>query len=319
MSTGQPSGSQPASQLVAAAVGSQSAVPSPSPVTPLADLVPKPPRGEPAECDQLSKKGAPRRSLAEMQLEMVNRGAFFINFDVPNTDPAGKPIPQTKEYKVRLCAIQGRGSHLGHKLVLITVVHVQQGVKDFKTMMEKGVLVTSDGCICPHEQYGVRDKGSTLRGHLRSAYFFTGVTPARMAKGKQQTERDNNGWPLDSQISHLCHRGWCVRPDHLQQELRVMSLRRNWCGILGGGGCDCGMTPPCVRMYHPTSWEEPGLAYCSNAQEVATVLSGMKEMFPFKLLDAKDVAKAARKSDNAAKRKRAGEKTAAKAAKVRRM
>lgn len=196
---------------------------------------------------------------------------------------------------------------------------VQKGVKDFKTMMEKGAMVTKDGCILPHEQYGVGAKGSTLKGPLRSAYFFTGKTPARAATGKKVSERDGNGWPTDSQVSHLCHRACCVRPDHLQQELRVRSLRRNWCGILGGGECDCGMSPPCVRMYHPAEWEETGLEFCTNAQQVADCLVGLRAKFPFKLLDNKAVVKAARASENASRRKRAGDKCAAAVAKVRRM
>lgn len=186
-------------------------------------------------------------------------------------------------------------------------------------MMEKGVRVTKDGCILPHEQYGVRGKGSTLKGHLRSAYFFTGKTPARAATGKKVKERDDNGWPTDSQISHLCHRASCVRADHLQQELRVMNLRRNWCGILGGGKCDCGMSPPCVRMYHPAEWDEPGLEFCTDRQQVVDALGGMCETFPHKVLDKAKVVKAARKSENALQLKRAGDKSAPASAKVRKM
>lgn len=69
------------------------------PSAPLSDLVPHPARGDDAECDQ-TKRGKPRRSVAEMQLEMANRGGFFIDFEVPTADPAGDPIAHTKEYKV---------------------------------------------------------------------------------------------------------------------------------------------------------------------------------------------------------------------------
>lgn len=184
-------------------------------------------------------------------------------------------------------------------------------------MMEKGVQVTKDGCMLPHEQYGVRGKGSTLKGHQRSAYFFTGVTPARAAsKKKGGTHRDTNGWPTDSQISHLCHRSNCVRPDHVQQELRVVNLRRNWCGILGGEGCDCGMTPPCLRMYHPAEWEEPNLKLCESKREVREALGDMPDQFPFELLDTSRVVATAKKAENALKRKRASEKSTAAAKKV---
>lgn len=189
---------------------------------------------------------------------------------------------------------------------------MQKGVKDFKTMMEKGVLVTTDGCILPHKQYGVRGQGSTLKGYQRSAYFFTGQTPARMAKTKKGGAiRDTNGWPMDSQISHLCHRSDCVRPDHLQQELRVINLRRNWCGILGRDGCDCGMTPPCVRMYHPAEWQEPDLSFCRSKEQVREVLATMPDTFKHTLLDRSKVVANAKKAENAEKRKRASDKSTA--------
>ena len=78
---------------------SQDSVPTPCPLAQLSDLVPQPARGDEAECDQ-TKRGKPRRSVAEMQLEMANRGGFFIDFEVPSTDPAGDPVAHTKEYKV---------------------------------------------------------------------------------------------------------------------------------------------------------------------------------------------------------------------------
>lgn len=96
------------SQLLAAASASQGQVPSPCPAAPLPDLVPHRPLGEEAECDQ-TKRGKPRRSVAEMQLEMASRDGFFIEFKVPHIDPAGDPkcdpIEHTKEYKVSFSSI----------------------------------------------------------------------------------------------------------------------------------------------------------------------------------------------------------------------
>ncbi len=124
--------------------------------------------------------------------------------------------------------------------------------------------------------------------------------------------RDSDGWPTDSQISHLCHRRQCCRPDHLQLELRVCNVRRNYCGILskigdGEGGCDCGMVPPCVRLYRPEG-DLSEFEYCTTAQQVARALGGLKESFPYRLLDRDSVRKAALKADNAKKRSDRGAK-----------
>ena len=194
---------------------------------------------------------------------------------------------------------------------------VQKGIRDFKTMMDKGVRVTADGCMLPHEQYGSKSKGGTLKGYHRSCYFFTGRTPARAAKtakgklAKGGVPRDKHGWPTDSQVTHLCHRSDCVRPDHLQHELRVSGQRRMYCGILGKGGCDCGMWPPCVRMFHPPEWGESDIPLCQTAEQVKRALAGVFEAFDVELLDTKTAVANARKAENAFKRKRAADKCAA--------
>lgn len=128
----------------------------------------------------------------------------------------------------------------------------------------------------------------------------------------RKASRDSEGWPTDSQISHLCHRRHCCRPDHLQYELRPCNLRRNYCGILsklgdGGGGCDCGMVPPCVRMYSPETSVD-SFTFCSTLQQVAEALGGLKDRFPYRILDRGQIRKVALKADNAKKRKDRGAK-----------
>lgn len=267
--------------------GSKQAL-SPCPVSPLPDIKHVPAAGDPAPCDVV-KRGAPRRSVAEMQLEMFNKNGFFLEFKEPTHNPAGEAIAKTAAY--------------------------QQGVKDFRTMEEKGFLVTKDGCIFPHDQYGRHQKGAVLKGYQRSTFFFTGLMPEKAtqpAKGKvAKVPRDKDGWPTDSQISHLCHRRSCIRGDHLQVEPRTVNLRRNYCGITGSASCDCGMNPPCVQKYHPSDWEDPSLEYCKSRNEVAVALSGLNEKFPFKLIDRDTVRVNALKSENLRKRKAAGAKTIA--------
>jgi len=255
---------------------------SPLPVTPLPDLTHKSPAGKEAPCDEV-KRGKPRRSVGEMQLEMYNKGGHFLIFEEPDCDPNCFPIPKGEDYA--------------------------KGVKDFRTMEEKGFLISKDGCIFPHEQYGVRGAGATLKGHQRSSFFFTGLVPERAAAAKTgkplkkgKCARDGDGWPTHSQISHLCHRGSCVRPDHLQIELQVANLRRNFCGVTGSGKCDCGMHPPCVHKYHPSDWVDPKMSYCETSEEVTNALAGLDCQFPFQQLD-RDTVKA---SASSRKRKSTG-------------
>lgn len=261
---------------------------SPCPVSQLPDIAHVSAAGNQAPCDVV-KRGAPRRSVAEMQLEMYSKNAFFFLFAEPTHDPTGKAIAKTPAY--------------------------QKGVKDFRTMEDKGFLVTKDGCIFPHDQYGQHQKGAILKGYQRSTFFFTGMMPEKATQtgGGKMTKvaRDRDGWPADAQISHLCHRRPCIRGDHLQIEPRTVNLRRNYCGILGSSSCDCGMIPPCVHKYHPSDWDDPTIEYCKSRNEVAVALTGLKDKFPFKMLDRESVRVDALKSENSRKRKAAGAKTTA--------
>lgn len=143
-------------QTVAAsqqAHSSQEKSSAPLPPQDLPDLVARPPVGDPAECDADESKGR-KRSQAEIQLEMYNKGAFFFHFDEPVNDPKGQPIEKSAGYI--------------------------QGAKQFRVMEDKGFRVTTDGCIIPYEHYCTPKKGAVLKGHQRSTYFFTGLTPSAL-------------------------------------------------------------------------------------------------------------------------------------------
>ena len=280
---------------------------SPLPKSPLPDLVRDPPAGQAAHLDE-GKRGAPRRSTAAMQLEMVNKGAFFIKFQQPTLAPDGTPLPVVKP---KIKAATATAEEKAYS----------KNVKDFRCMEEKGFLVTKDcGCLLPHDQYGSKGAGDTLKGHQRVSYFFCAITPKRdTVESKKKSgkppkgaaPRDANGWPVSSQISHLCHRANCTRIDHLQIETQAQNLRRNYCGILGLGVCDCGMQPPCLRMYHPRDWEDPNLELCQSEAEVMAALSSLQEIHPFELIPRDRVKQAAREQESATtgvKRKRAAVK-----------
>jgi len=119
------------------------------------------------------------------------------------------------------------------------------------TMERKGFLVTQDGCIFPYGYYCKSNtKGDNLKGHQRSAHFFfqRKCNSSTSTNNKTGGMVNQHGWPCDEQISHLCHRTDCIRPDHLVMEERWKNFKRNYCGL--NGTCDCGMVPPCVRTYH---------------------------------------------------------------------
>lgn len=217
-----------------------------------------------------------------MQLEMVNKGAFFLKFKQPRHAQDTTSPAEEAEYL--------------------------KGVQDYRTVEEKGFFVTKDiGCLLPHKQYGVRGEGSTLKGYQRASFFFSGVTPwrdtavGRAKKGKPRKGpvlRDAHGWPTAAQLSHLCHRGSCMRCDHLQIEPQAVGLRRNFCGILGRGECDCGMQPPCLRKYSPTDWDDPTLEFCRTEDEVHAILAPLKATIPFDLLPREEIREAAHKKEH---------------------
>ncbi len=87
---------------------------SPLPPVDLPDLVAAPPVGTGEEEPEVdpeprdrqdeagtsnAKRGAPRRSVAAMQLDMYSRGAQFFRFDEPSVDPKGRAIQSTPAHK----------------------------------------------------------------------------------------------------------------------------------------------------------------------------------------------------------------------------
>jgi len=223
---------------------------------------------------------------------MVNKGAHFLHFEQPVLAPDGcTPLPALKKKGEEVTAVESAYA---------------KAVQDYRCMEEKGFLVTKDcGCMLPHDQYGSKGAGNTLKGHQRACYFFCALTPRRDTvekKGKPPkgaAPRDSNGWPVSSQISHLCHRASCARIDHLQIETQAANLRRNYCGVLGLGKCDCGMDPPCLRMYHPRDWEDPELELCSTEAEVMAALRPLHERHPFEMIPRTQVQQVAREQEAA--------------------
>ena len=139
----------------------------------------------------------------------------------------------------------------------------------FEQMQELGFLVTTRGCILPYENFSGSSKGRP-KGHKISALFFKGEAPT--------FPEHRYGWPVSTQVSHLCHRKSCINPNHLVYEPQWTNLKRNYCG--NSGSCDCGMNPKCILPYHNDVWkyEDKFLTYNSEGLNgaIRTHLSGLR-------------------------------------------
>jgi len=165
-----------------------------------------------------------RRSLSDVRNEHLRAGALLLRFEL---------LPSSTEVAAG------------------DVVSAWHHVERF------GFMVTADtGCMIPHAQFRPRYGNSKLKlAHICSAAFFRNVLINYKA---QAGRRDSNGWPIDLQLSHLCHTAGCCNPQHLAVEERWKNVKRNFCGwLVGDDGattvCNCGMQPPCVRRYSPST------------------------------------------------------------------
>jgi len=206
-----------------------------------------------------------KRSEVEIREEMLSKGAFLFDFEALTV------VDDKDAYK---CYID-----------------------QWKTMERKGFLVTTDGCILPYSYYRKSCKGDKLKGHQRAAHFFFGRKP-------DYTKRVNHyGWPCDEQISHLCHRVDCIRPDHLVMEPRWKNLKRNFCGE--HGACDCGAAVKCVRTYHNPETFTDTFAVEQRKDSMLELLKPLNLRFSFKLESKTKYTAEDVKKKNRNKRKKA--------------
>lgn len=227
----------------------------------------------------------PRRTSGAVRKDHLENGAFLIEFKAPEEPRdmfggrlmpmgAGRPAP-----------------HSGSER--------QSAIDRYRTMERKGFRVTKDsGCLIPDEQYGTYQQGATVKGHQRAFGFFAHWVPTQGA----QAIRNEWGWPMTLQISHLCHRRSCCRIDHLVAEEQWRNIKRNYCGF--SGVCDCGNTVPCLRRYQMQDQsDEP--EYCTTKAEVEQALDGAPSfvLHGNERFAARD-AKSQQRKQNKLKRKR---------------
>jgi len=160
--------------------------------------------------------------------------------------------------------------------------------QQFRSLERKGFLVTRDGCIYSSEYLWKTTAGSSFqKGHRASVQFFTGNLPKRQKEGEPK-RTNQHGWPNHEEVSHLCHRHACIRPDHLVIEEYWRNRKRNYCGV--DGHCDCGQVPPCVRTYKSVE-DAAATTFEGDPSVLLDKLSGpLAALFlihPFKLLPRK--------------------------------
>lgn len=126
------------------------------------------------------------------------------------------------------------------------VNHKREHIVWFEQMQEAGFIVTTLGCILPYENFRGSSKGRP-KGHKISAYFFLGEP------SQQHPNEHPHGWPMETQVSHRCHRKDCINPTHIVYEPQWKNLKRNYCGEQGT--CDCGVRPTCLATYHNDAWK----------------------------------------------------------------
>lgn len=82
--------------------------------------------------------------------------------------------------------------------------------------------------MLPHPQYGKSktQKGNGMNGggHKTSMGFFTGFIGNR----PNAPEKDKDGWPINLQVSHLCHRSSCINPIHLIASMAKPKAQLVW-------------------------------------------------------------------------------------------
>jgi len=236
-----------------------------------------------AEADT-SNKPSSRRTSGAVRNEYLLDGAFLIEFETPSgpLDMFRRDVqPQSRQASFLVGA------------------ELQSATDKYRTMERKGYRVTTDtGCLIPHEQYSTYQAGATLKGHQRTFEFF-----ARWRPSKANTDaRNEYGWPSSLQISHLCHRRGCCRPDHLIAEEQWRNQKRNFCGF--GGQCNCGNEVKCLRRYTMDNQTDTP-EFCLTKEEVDALLVGApKYVIHSKDRFAKRDAKSEQRKSNKKKRRR---------------
>lgn len=192
-----------------------------------------------------SVKRSSRRTIAEMRKEMIDNDGVFLDWSNKIKKEAQNNTPEL--------------------------------LNAFNTVSEKGFIVFETGCIIPHPYYSKKGKDgpARFRGHKVSIGIFKS---SKNFESKDTLNED--GWPLKTEISHLCHFHACMNPDHLIYEPRWKNWKRHYCF-----GCDCNMKPSCLMKFHPsTYWDNeenhPRKVGYDNMKELKNLLPSHVKILP---------------------------------------
>lgn len=199
-------------------------------------------------------KRSSRRTVAEMRQEMIENNAVFLDWSFKIKTDSQNNSPENRNA--------------------------------FNTISEKGFFVFENGCILPHPYYSKKGKDgpARLRGHKASMNIF------HPPKTETDVDRNEDGWPINMEISHLCHWSACMNPNHLLWEPRWKNWKRLYCF-----GCDCNNTPSCLDKFRPSSfWEDesnwPNKIGYDRIAEIKDKLPKLVKVLPkdhFKKVDLK--------------------------------
>ena len=237
----------------------------------------------------IKRNSAPRRTSGAIRAEHMQAGAILlkINFDRDGFLPVGMAVED----------ITNRSEVFMLKSKPITGEEV---VRNYETMERKGFKVTKDtGCLIPTDHYCTHQAGDAFKGYQKAFFRAHGFLPKALTK-ETEVPRDASGRDISPQLSHLCHRRWCCRLDHLVYEYKWRNFVRNGC--LGPTEwnskptCGCSLQydffglpshgPSCVRTFSPSAPTYPGnLPLCRSAEEVSEVLKATCFPLPFAFVD----------------------------------
>ena len=199
-------------------------------------------------------KRSSRRTVAEMRSEMIENNGVFLDWSFKIKTDCKNNTPENRNA--------------------------------FNTISEKGFFVFENGCILPHPYYSKKGKDgpARLRGGKASMQIF------HPPKTQSDVNRNEDGWPTNIEISHLCHWSACINPTHLLWEPRWKNWKRLYCF-----GCDCNNLPPCLNKFHPSSfWENesnwPNKIGYDRISEIKDKLPKLVKVLPkdhFKKVDLK--------------------------------
>ena len=145
--------------------------------------------------------------------------------------------------------ISGGGVFLdwSEKIKKSALSRTPQHLNAFQTISNKGFWVFENGCILPHPYYSKKGKEGPARFRGSKAAFQLFHVPV-----EAPVPRNEDFWPMTTEITHLCHWSACMNPDHLVSEPRWKNWKRLYCF-----GCDCNVEPKCLSKFRPSAfWQE---------------------------------------------------------------